>query len=166
MNDPQSPDIRIGDAEREEALRALGEHMSAGRLDIDEYGERSAQVSTAKTRGDLAALFVDLPEPRPTFSTPAPATTPAAPPARPAPADPVRRWEQRPLAQRIGGAVMGVSWILMIPLFLVTHVWWVFLLPLVLSVVLGSLWGKDWENDRREWQRAQRERRRHHRDDR
>jgi hypothetical protein len=167
VNEPQSPDIRIGDAEREEALRALGEHMSAGRLDIDEYGERSARVSTAKTRGDLGALFADLPQPRPTFSAPPPAPAPArpaAPPAAPAPSDPERRWEQRPLAQRIGGAIVGVSWILMIPLFVAVHVWWVFLLPLVLSAMLGSLWGKDWEHDRRAWRRAQRDRRRY-RDD-
>lgn len=164
MNEPQPPDIRIGDAEREEALRALGEHMSAGRLDIDEYGERSARVSTAKTRSDLAALFVDLPAPRPTFAPPTP-PRPAQPPATAQPADPVYRWEQRPLAQRVGGAVMGVSWILMIPLFMVTHVWWVFMLPLVLSVVLGSLWGKDWERDHRAWRRAQRDHRRDRRRD-
>lgn len=165
MNDPQSPDIRIGDAEREEALRALGDHMSAGRLDIDEYGDRTARVSTAKTRGELAALFADLPDPRPTFGTPAAARPPAVPgEGRVSPRDPVDRWQQRPLAQRIGGAVMGVSWILMVPLFFVTHTWWVFLLPMVLSVVLGSLWGKDWEHDRRAWQRAQRDRRRRDRD--
>jgi hypothetical protein len=171
VNDPQSPDIRIGDAEREEALRALGEHMSAGRLDIDEYGERSAQVSTAKTRGELSALFADLPEPRPTFSAPAtpaaaspPAPRPATVPDEPAATDPVRRWEQRPLAQRIGGAVMGVSWLLTVPLFLVVKTPWVFMLPLVLSVVLGSLWGKDWEHDRRAWHREQRDRRRRDRD--
>jgi hypothetical protein len=175
VNDPQSPDIRIGDAEREEALRALGEHMSAGRLDIDEYGERTAQVSTAKTRGELSALFADLPEPRPTFPAPAatraaspPATAPheprAASPHEPPSTDPVRRWEQRPLAQRIGGAVMGVSWLLTVPLFLVVKTPWVFMLPLVLSVVLGSLWGKDWERDRKAWHREQRDRRRRDRD--
>jgi uncharacterized protein DUF1707 len=75
----QSSDIRISDSEREDALGKLGEHMSQGRLDIDEYGDRSARVATAKTRGELLALFGDLPEPRPAFGRP---TTPAPAPPR------------------------------------------------------------------------------------
>ena len=30
--------------------------MSAGRIDIDEYGERSARMTAAKTRAELAGL--------------------------------------------------------------------------------------------------------------
>lgn len=70
MSEYQPSDIRVSDAEREEALAKLGEHMSAGRLDIDEYGERSARVATAKTRGELLSLFGDLPEPKPAFGLP------------------------------------------------------------------------------------------------
>ncbi len=70
MSEYQPSDIRVSDAEREEALTKLGEHMSAGRLDIDEYGERSAKVATAKTRGELLDLFGDLPDPKPTFGQP------------------------------------------------------------------------------------------------
>jgi hypothetical protein len=66
----QPSDIRISDVEREDALAKLGEHMAAGRLDIDEYGERSAKVATAKTRGELLGLFGDLPEPKPVFGQP------------------------------------------------------------------------------------------------
>lgn len=72
MTEYQPSEIRISDAEREDALGKLGEHMSAGRLDIDEYGERSAKVATAKTRGELLGLFSDLPEPKPTFGQPRP----------------------------------------------------------------------------------------------
>ncbi|MGX7827704.1 DUF1707 SHOCT-like domain-containing protein [Actinokineospora sp. 24-640] len=68
----ENPELRIGDAEREAALRDLGEHMSAGRLTVDEYGERSAHVATARTQGELTALFADLPQPRPRFGRPAP----------------------------------------------------------------------------------------------
>ncbi|GGS25135.1 DUF1707 SHOCT-like domain-containing protein [Actinokineospora fastidiosa] len=76
-------DLRVGDAERESALRSLGDHMAAGRLSVDEYGERSAHVATARTRGDIAALFADLPEPRPLFGqAPAPLAPPPPPPAR------------------------------------------------------------------------------------
>jgi hypothetical protein len=65
-------DIRIGDHERSQALQVLGEHMTAGRIDVEEYGERSAKITTAKTRGDLLALFKDLPDPRPQFGAPTP----------------------------------------------------------------------------------------------
>ena len=73
MSEYQSSDIRVSDTEREDALGKLGEHMSAGRLDIDEYGERTAKVATAKTRGEVLGLFGDLPEPRPAFGQPVPA---------------------------------------------------------------------------------------------
>ena len=33
VNEPDSPDLRIGDAEREDAFTALGKHANAGRLD-------------------------------------------------------------------------------------------------------------------------------------
>ena len=79
MGEFQPSDIRVSDSEREDALGKLGEHMSAGRLDIDEYGERSAKVTTAKTRGELLDLFGDLPEPKPAFGRPAPPPAPAAP---------------------------------------------------------------------------------------
>ncbi|MBP2339161.1 hypothetical protein JOF41_005339 [Saccharothrix coeruleofusca] len=74
-------DIRIGDAERAQALELLGEHLGEGRLDVEEYGERSARVSTARTRGELMALFADLPPPRPPFERIAPLPT-AQPPVR------------------------------------------------------------------------------------
>lgn len=72
MSEIPPRDIRIGDAERNHALKVLGEHMSAGRIDVEEYGERSAKITTAKTRGDLLALFGDLPDPRPEFLVPTP----------------------------------------------------------------------------------------------
>jgi hypothetical protein len=82
VSDP-SRDIRIGDTEREQALQVLGEHMSAGRIDVEEYGERSARITTAKTRGELMALFYDLPDPRPQFAAPmAMFPEPAKAPAR------------------------------------------------------------------------------------
>src|SRR5690242_18784217 len=58
-------DIRIGTAEREEALAALAEHHAAGRLDANEYEDRRGRANDAVVRRELTALFVDLPEPRP-----------------------------------------------------------------------------------------------------
>jgi Domain of unknown function (DUF1707) len=64
--------IRIGNDERDAAIKALDEHMSAGRLDPDEYGERVAKASVARTRDDLEPLFVDLPQPHPFCYPPPP----------------------------------------------------------------------------------------------
>ncbi|MDT4961125.1 MAG: hypothetical protein QOF87_772, partial [Pseudonocardiales bacterium] len=55
MSTPPDPasDVRIGHAERESATRALDEHLSAGRLDPDEYADRVVQVSVARYFRDL-----------------------------------------------------------------------------------------------------------------
>lgn len=53
--------IRIGDSEREDAIKRLGEHYEAGRLSAEEHAERIDQALQAKTQDDLAALFADLP---------------------------------------------------------------------------------------------------------
>jgi Domain of unknown function (DUF1707) len=57
--------LRIGDAEREEAARELGEHFALGRITADEHSDRLEQVWAARTSADLAPVFHDLPRPRP-----------------------------------------------------------------------------------------------------
>lgn len=56
-------------------MRLLGEHFSAGRLEIHEYDERCRQIAQARFGSELDVLFSDLPSPRPnhrtTESTPA-----------------------------------------------------------------------------------------------
>ncbi len=69
--EPRSPQplpadlLRVGDAERQQAVTALGEHYAAGRLEQDEYDTRIQTAYAAKTRVDLQGLFGDLPEPVP-----------------------------------------------------------------------------------------------------
>jgi hypothetical protein len=58
-------DLRVGDTERSAALEALGEHLAAGRLDVDEFGDRSEAAAVAVRRSDLETLFTDLPAPHP-----------------------------------------------------------------------------------------------------
>ncbi|WP_328445124.1 MULTISPECIES: DUF1707 SHOCT-like domain-containing protein [unclassified Amycolatopsis] len=58
-------DMRLSDEERQDALDVLEEHVRTGRLDIDEYGTRSAKVTAAKRVSELIPLFDDLPSPRP-----------------------------------------------------------------------------------------------------
>lgn len=53
--------MRVSDAERDAAAAELREHFASGRLNQDELDERLAAVFAAKTRGDLSALFSDLP---------------------------------------------------------------------------------------------------------
>ncbi|KQB86346.1 DUF1707 SHOCT-like domain-containing protein [Corynebacterium lowii] len=54
--------IRVGDKERSEALDALGEHFVRGFIDAAEFEERTGQAAAARTQGELAVLFSDLPE--------------------------------------------------------------------------------------------------------
>jgi len=69
--------VRVGDTERDAAAHALAEHYAAGRIDRCEYDERIDRVLVARTRGELAPLFRDLPRGpvtpvRASVSTPAP----------------------------------------------------------------------------------------------
>ncbi|GAB3451068.1 DUF1707 SHOCT-like domain-containing protein [Actinophytocola sediminis] len=62
-------DIRISNTERDEAVSTLGEHLSTGRLELPEYEERCTRAVAARTRGELEALFTDLPAPHPDLSS-------------------------------------------------------------------------------------------------
>src|SRR5215218_9190931 len=73
------PHLRAADADRAAVATVLGEHMSAGRLTLDEYDERLSRAYAAKTYGELDQITADLP-------SPGLAARPAAAPAAPAPA--------------------------------------------------------------------------------
>jgi hypothetical protein len=75
------PHLRAADADRAAVATVLGEHMSAGRLTMDEYDERLARAYAAKTYGELEQLTADLPAVVPT------PRHPSAQPAVPAPAN-------------------------------------------------------------------------------
>jgi Domain of unknown function (DUF1707) len=64
----QKTPVRIGDAERDRAISALGDHFAAGRLNTEEFEERVDQAIRARFNDDLKPLFVDLPRtPEPTM---------------------------------------------------------------------------------------------------
>jgi hypothetical protein len=65
--------LRIGDAEREDAARELGEHFALGRITAEEHADRLERIWAARTAADLAPVFGDLPRPRP--EQPAPSMT-------------------------------------------------------------------------------------------
>lgn len=60
---PTAPakNVRIGDAERNDAIEALGSHFAVGRLKLNEYDERIAAAFDASTSAELDELFADLP---------------------------------------------------------------------------------------------------------
>lgn len=69
----RDPDIRVSDADRDEAVELLREHLMAGRLDPDEHEERVEEACAAKFGRDLARALRELPASRPSAA-------PAAPP--------------------------------------------------------------------------------------
>jgi hypothetical protein len=147
--------MRIGDTEREQALAALGEHMSAGRLTIDEYGERSAKVTAARTRGDLVELFTDLPDPKPgSAPQPQPAAAPAQPPAKVAGAEVAQGGGARVSMATISAA----SWPVAIAIGLFTRQWEVMAVPVLLSWFTGALWGRGRHHGERDQARRERDR--------
>lgn len=112
--------IRIGDAERDGAAAALGEHYAAGRLTKDEYDERIDRVWAAKYEDDLAPLFSDLPRRRtPAASLPGAVTTtgngltkPGFRPAQPAGFHPLMLLAPIAVAGIIAAVIFsGASWL-------------------------------------------------------
>jgi hypothetical protein len=61
----QAGPVRIGDAERDRAIAALGDHFAAGRLSREEFDERVETAMQARFDHDLEPLFADLPVPVP-----------------------------------------------------------------------------------------------------
>ncbi len=152
--------MRIGTAERTAAMKALDVHLDAGRLGVEEYGDRSAVAAGATHASELQALFTDLPEPHPAL----PGTTPAVPSATyPATAAlPVVRNDGE-VANRAGNfldvaapRIMAVMPFLALALFFTIGGWWWWLLiPAAGALLYGSRHGdqdrhRDRENRRRD----------------
>jgi len=55
------PSFRVSDAEREETVISLREHLLAGRLTLEEFSERVEVALRATARGELARVQQDLP---------------------------------------------------------------------------------------------------------
>jgi len=128
--------------------------MSVGRIDLDEYGDRSAKVTAVKTRGELAEIFEDLPQPHPKLGDepvdpvkPAAAASAVEPAAKPDGA--ITAWTDRPLAQRLTAALVPLSFVAAVALFfLAGHVWLWILLPMGVTAIGRGLWGQEWDKDR------------------
>ncbi len=166
MTEVPSPQLRISDLTRESALAALGEHMSAGRIDIDEYGERSARITAAKTRGELGEIFADLPAPHPKYEDSWQTVEKPPPPPSTVP-QPVARAQQSGWspAQRLLAGLMPLIFIAAIALMATGVVdWWIIFVPIGLAAIGKSMWGHGWDGGHDRHVRD-RERRRELRDD-
>jgi hypothetical protein len=123
-----SPEIRIGDTERAEALNQLGEHFSHGRLNLSEFEERSAQATAATTRAELELLFTDLPATT--------ATVPDTVQEKDTASGTLGHWRE---------VVMGLTPLLALVLFFAFDTWLWFLLVPAVSIVLYA--GRDDRNN-------------------
>jgi DNA-binding PadR family transcriptional regulator len=77
-----APGVRAGDADRDAAAAALGEHFAQGRLTLDELNARLDATLTATTHGELSQAARDLPD---LTALPALVTFPRRKRARPGP---------------------------------------------------------------------------------
>jgi Domain of unknown function (DUF1707) len=133
--------LRVGNTERTAAMTALDEHLSEGRLGVEEYGERSAKAASASTADELRALFTDLPQPHPVLPGEASVLPPTA-------AMPVVSAAGGEVAQRPPGAletwaprIAAITPVLAFAIFAATgfHAWWWFLLiPIVGGLAYGG----------------------------
>jgi len=143
--------MRIGDSDRNSAIKALGEHLAAGRITLDEYGDRTAKVTLTRTAGELDALFEDLPAPHPSVTVaPAGGALPAQVHASGALMPPARGQapvgDTRSTAQKLVAAAAAASVFVAIVLFFLTDSWYWFLLIPAISAIAGSIWGPDWKD--------------------
>ncbi|GAA1889362.1 DUF1707 SHOCT-like domain-containing protein [Lapillicoccus jejuensis] len=145
MTQAPDPTQRVGDAERQQAIDLLGEHWRAGRLDPAEHERRTTAAFAAVTRGDVDALFADLPEPRPA-GTGLATTPPAGAPA------------EVPDGSWLDGkreAIMGVTPFAALLLFFWTGTWlWFLAIPIMGSLLFAGSPGRS--RRKREARRARR----------
>jgi uncharacterized membrane protein len=117
------PEPRIGDSEREAAVKALGEHYAAGRLTKEEFDERADAAWAARTRSGLWPLFRDLPHPA--------APPPERPPAPPRAFGPGRARPEWGVVARLLPLLIIVA-----VLMALTH------LPVLLLLLVWVFWAK------------------------
>ncbi|GAA1661024.1 hypothetical protein GCM10009830_02670 [Glycomyces endophyticus] len=77
MNRPD-PNLRMSNAEREAVIARLHAATEEGRLDLEEFAERSGKAYQARTYAEVEHLLADLPEPAGALAVP-PAAAPAPP---------------------------------------------------------------------------------------
>jgi len=145
MGEGRDAQIRISNAERNQAVSMLGVHLSSGRLELAEFEDRCGQALAARTRVEVELLFEDLPVPHPDLRS---ATPPAAPIQGAAPfagsdtssrqADELR---STPLSSAIE-TIAGLTFLLGLPaaiaLGFILGIWWTFLPVIAMTILLSG----------------------------
>ncbi|MGV9861360.1 DUF1707 SHOCT-like domain-containing protein [Rhodococcus koreensis] len=98
--------IRISDSERDEVVGELGRHLTAGRLTIEEFDQRVAEVYRSATRLQAHQVLRDLPSTAPAVAAPPVATQPNRPARRRIPGHQQIEW----LAWAVAGGINIVIW--------------------------------------------------------
>ncbi|MFG1988529.1 DUF1707 domain-containing protein [Actinoplanes sp. NPDC048988] len=117
-----SPDLLIGEPERDSAQEALEEHLAEKRLPSPEYERRVAAVQRARTRSELALIFADLPLPHPELP-------PSAPP------DPDE--DNPPPIFLVGVLTLALGLPVAVVLGFAYGLWWTLALPVVATVAMA-----------------------------
>ncbi|MFE0101576.1 DUF1707 domain-containing protein [Streptomyces sp. NPDC059009] len=112
--------LRAGDAERDQAVEALGQHYAEGRLDARTYETRSAAALRATGVSELTALFTDLPAPRPLYAGRNP-----------------KRESGGIRSRRVALAVAGAVWPLTFLIVIATGMWQLVLVPVAFTSITG-----------------------------
>jgi hypothetical protein len=130
VGNQRDANIRIGSTERENAVAALAEHLGQGRLEVGEYDQRCALATAARTRGELAAIFEDLPDPHPDYGTSEPEPVDEPAPRALIENNPTRKQTTILLVGLLVFAVVAVTVVTAL-----TGAWWAFI-PILIVVGL------------------------------
>ncbi|MCT9928620.1 DUF1707 domain-containing protein [Planotetraspora sp. A-T 1434] len=143
-----TPEMRASDGDRDRVAAALREHVTEGRLSVDEFNERLEQVYQSRTYGELAKLTADLPE-IDLHTLPATVSAPRGRPARPAAAQGALKasWAAWAVAS-------GVNWVVWLIVGITSghmvYPWPLWVMgPWGVILLLGTLFGGMHGSDRR-----------------
>ena len=155
----ESSPLRIGTVERTAAMKALDDHLSAGRLGVEEYADRTAKAANAVVAAEIADLFTDLPEPHPELPGSAAAPPLTAPlPVVPPPGE-VAAPQLGGFLDGWGPRLVALSPFVAVALFAITGQGYFFLLiPAMGALVYGGGVGRN-DGDRDQRRRDRRGRR-------
>ena len=128
----------------------LSEHMAEGRLTQPEFDERLDLALKAKTVGELEPLFRDLPGPNPNLPAPVATTPPEQ--SRQHAHDMMAKAKAKPEVTPLVDqkwivaltVAVGVAWTSTALIYFGANFrqWWIFIIPIALSIVLGKLKGE------------------------
>lgn len=159
---PDRPEMRLSNADREDAVAQLADALAQGRLSATEYEERASAARAAIARSDLVPLFRDLPSTGLSSSSGRDASSgvqpdgysvaqpnalgPGAPHSDPLVSEPDgSAIRQRALGSTVGATIMALTPFVALGLFLLTghfgsYGWswlWFLLIPIVGIIIYG-----------------------------